>query len=116
MDKGIINAPNTIGVKITDIKRTVLDSINDYNKIDLINYRTIKTELYPVIKTNEKFNLNEAKKIVKSYLSNLMILTEKEEEFLVRIENKKYIPELLFNELEIINRIKSHPIAFWKAK
>lgn len=33
MQEGVVDAKNTIGVRITDIERTVIDSIRDFNKI-----------------------------------------------------------------------------------
>ena len=45
-----------------------------------------------------------------------MILTAKEQEYLDNFEKKKYIPELLFDDVDIIKRIKNHPMALWKCK
>lgn len=45
-----------------------------------------------------------------------MILTQKEVEFLNRFEEKEYIPELLFEDDKILNRIKKHPMALWKTR
>ncbi|NLY70656.1 MAG: hypothetical protein GX076_03090 [Clostridiales bacterium] len=33
MKEGVVNAKNTTGVRITDLERTVIDSIHDFNKI-----------------------------------------------------------------------------------
>lgn len=33
MQDGVVEAKNTTGVRITDLERTVIDSVNDYNKI-----------------------------------------------------------------------------------
>jgi len=52
--------------------------------------------------------------IVKDYISDLMVLTKEEQEFLKRFENGKYIPQLIFSDTEILERIKNHPIAQWK--
>nr|WP_245250869.1 type IV toxin-antitoxin system AbiEi family antitoxin [Youngiibacter multivorans] len=42
MSEGVIEAKNTTGVRITDLERTVVDSIRDFNKIggfeELLNY------------------------------------------------------------------------------
>lgn len=37
-------------------------------------------------------------------------------EYLDRFEEKKYIPELLFEDVEIVKRVKNHPMALWKCK
>ena len=36
-----------------------------------------------------------------------------EKEFLDRFENGDYIPELLFGDETILDRIKNHPMASW---
>lgn len=59
---------------------------------------------------------DERKKIVKNYISDLMVLTNKEREYLDRFEEKKYMPGLLFEETEIVERVKNHPMALWKCK
>lgn len=33
IEEGVILAPNTTGIRITDLERTVIDSIHDYNKV-----------------------------------------------------------------------------------
>ena len=40
-----------------------------------------------------------------------MVLTESETEFLDRFENKEYAPELLFQQVNIVQRIAEHPMA-----
>lgn len=56
------------------------------------------------------------KKIAKNYISDLMVLTTKEKEYFDRFEEKKYMPELLFEDAEIVERVKNHPMALWKCK
>ena len=43
-----------------------------------------------------------------------MKLNESETKFINEFENSNYCPELLFDDNEIINRIKNHPMALWK--
>lgn len=45
-----------------------------------------------------------------------MMLTKEEKEFLDRFKYGEYIPELLFNDKVIIDRIKNHPMALWKTR
>ena len=52
----------------------------------------------------------------KNYISDLMVLTTKEKEYIDRFEEKKYMPELLFEDAEIVERVKNHPMALWKCK
>lgn len=88
----------------------------DIKRIDSITQSKIKTDLLPVIRRRDDFDLESAKKLVKSYVSDLMILTYEENEFLDRFESGEYIPELLFYDKEILNRIKNHPMALWKTR
>lgn len=37
-------------------------------------------------------------------------------EYLDRFEEKKYMPELLFEDAEIVARVENHPMALWKCK
>lgn len=88
----------------------------DTKAIDSISKYKIKTDLLPVIRKRDDFDLDSAKKIVKEYVSSLMILTKEEMEFLERFESKVYIPEILFDDSEILHRIKNHPMALWKTR
>ena len=84
--------------------------------VDSITNQKIKTDLLPVIKRKDDFELEPAKKLIKEYISELMVLTNKEKEFLDRFESGEYIPELLFEDNEITERIKNHPMALWKTR
>lgn len=84
--------------------------------IRTITQRKIKTDLLPVLKRRDDFNLDEAKIVVEEYIHDLMNLTNEEKKFLVRFENKDYVPELLFDDPEILSRIRNHPMALWKIR
>lgn len=86
----------------------------DTKAVESITKRKIRTDLYPVIKAKDDFELDSARKLVKEYISDLMILTKEEKEFLYRFENGEYIPELLFEDEDILKRIRNHPMALWK--
>jgi predicted nucleotidyltransferase component of viral defense system len=95
------------------------NSINktfDTKGIDSITKRKIKTDLNPVIKTKDDFELEPAKKLVKEYITDLMVLTKEEKEFLDKFESGEYIPELLFEDEKILERIRNHPMALWKTR
>lgn len=98
-------------VSAKDINKTF-----DTKAIDSITKQKIKRDLRPVIKTKDDFELESAKKLVKEYISDLMILTKEEKEFLSKFESGKYIPELLFEDEAILDRIKNHPMALWKTR
>lgn len=88
----------------------------DTKAIDSITKQKIKTDLLPVIKRKDDFELETARKTVKAYITDLMVLTKEEKEFLDRFENGYYIPELLFEDEKILARIKNHPMALWKMR
>ena len=98
-------------ISAKDINKTF-----DIKAIDSITNQKIKRELLPVIKRENDFELKSAKKLVKEYISELMILEKEEKEFLERFENGEYIPELLFDDKKILDRIKNHPMALWKTR
>jgi hypothetical protein len=60
--------------------------------------------------------LEPAKNLVKEYISDLMVLTKEEKEFLNKFESGEYIPELLFQDEKIIERVRNHPMALWKTR
>lgn len=84
--------------------------------IDKISKHKIRTDLYPVITKRDAFDLDSAKEYVKRFIAELMRLTPMEHEFLNRFENKEYMPELLFDDKDVIDRIKMHPMALWKTQ
>lgn len=88
----------------------------DTKAIDSITKQKIKTDLLPVIKRKDDFELETAKKAVKEYIADLMVLTKEEKEFLERFENGDYVPELLFEDEVTLARIKNHPMALWKMR
>lgn len=88
----------------------------DSSVIDVLDHRKIKTDLLPVIRRRDKFDLEATKKAVRAFIEELMTLTESEVEFLERFERKEYCPELLFQQEEILARISKHPMALWKTK
>ena len=86
----------------------------DIKKIDSIMGYKIKTDLRPVIRKKENFDLEAAKERVRTFILEILVLTDAERKFLTCFTNKEYKPELLFEEPEILDRIKEHPMAIWK--
>ena len=54
--------------------------------------------------------------LAKDYIKELLVLTNQEREYLDNFEQKRYKPELLFEESDIVKRVKNHPMALWKCK
>lgn len=98
------------------ISADTLNKSFDTSAIDTLDFNKIRRDLFPVLNKKDNFQLDERKKLAKQYIENLMILTAKEQEYLDNFENKKYIPELLFDDVDIVKRIKNHPMALWKCK
>ncbi|MCM1048032.1 MAG: nucleotidyl transferase AbiEii/AbiGii toxin family protein [Clostridiales bacterium] len=78
----------------------------DLSAIDEITWYRIKTELIPVKRKREKFDLDETKQRVKEYLENTMCLTDSGSRFLQEFCVRKYHPEYLFEKQEIVNRLE----------
>jgi hypothetical protein len=87
----------------------------DFSRIDTITRHKIKTDLLPVIRKTDSFELEAAQKRVKSWLSEILILTDSERMFLTAFGEKEYRPELLFDGDEL-ERVRSHPMAIWKMR
>lgn len=98
----------------TAISQEEIPEKYDVNVIDRISIRKIRTDLLPVIQKGEFIELEKIKTCVKEFLSGLMILTADEEKFLNNFKKKKYSPELLYKDDQIVRRISNHPMALWK--
>jgi predicted nucleotidyltransferase component of viral defense system len=82
-------------------------------KIDAVTHRQVKTDLKPVLRKNDDFNLETAKKAVKEFLAELLILSPGERGFLAAFRNAEYKPELLFDG-DKLERVRNHPMAAWR--
>ena len=88
----------------------------DYKNVERLDYRKYKTQLKPVIFKDDKFDIEKAKEIVITYVKDLLVLTEGEKQFLSKLQEKVYAPELLFSNEEIIANVKNHPAALWRIR
>lgn len=88
----------------------------DTSAIDSLRFDKIRRELFSVLRKKDNFMLEERKRQAKEYIAGLMQLTEKEHEYIERFIAKEYIPELLFDDKAIVERIKEHPMAIWKCR
>ena len=85
-----------------------------FERIQNIKFPQIRSTLIPVLKKTEKFDFEEAKANVVSFLSKLLILGDAENNFIDSFNQGEYRPEILFDDSDIIERIKEHPMALWK--
>lgn len=94
---------------------TVSDDFR-FEAIKDISLRQIKTSLYPVLRNNDRFNLEETQELVIKSLSSFMLPDVNEKEFWLNFKNGKFLPELIFGDCDESNRVKRHPMAEWKCK
>lgn len=88
----------------------------DLSLVDALKWSKIKQTLLPMLRRSEHFDLDVVKGRVKSFLGELLELDTREKEFLQRFKTKEYLPELLFEDVEIVDRIRNHPMALWKIR
>lgn len=98
------------------ISRESVDSTFDTTAIDRLSFDKIRRDLFPVLRKKEHFDLESRKNSAKQYLHDLLYLTDKEKEYLTAFEQKEYVPELLFEDADILGRLKTHPMALWKCR
>lgn len=87
----------------------------EFGKMEAITQYKVKTDLYPVIRKQERFDLEAAKTRVREYLSGLLTLSTDERLFLSAFQKNEYLPDLLFDG-DILERVKNHPMALWKTQ
>lgn len=86
----------------------------DFSAIELITPHKVQTDLKPVVRNRDTFDLDTAKKRVLDFLSNTICLSENEMKFLVDFKRGFYHPQLLFDDQATLHRIEKHPMALWK--
>ena len=86
----------------------------DLEGFGIISTQKIKTDLTPVLRRGERFDLADAQKQVKTYLSDILKPEDTELAFWQAFADGKYQPELLFDDADILARIAHHPMALWK--
>jgi len=85
-----------------------------FDKMNKITENVIHTDLRQMLRTTERFDLSEAKHCVSAFLSEHLVLSEKEISFLKQFSSGAFKPELLFDDAEIIKCIEKHPMALWR--
>lgn len=88
----------------------------DFPQIDKIRFPQIRSQLLPVLRRTDHFDFEKAKAEVKDFLNCLLVLTDSEKEYVRGFNNSEYLPELLFEDNAVVDRIKFHPMALWKTK
>ena len=89
----------------------------DLSRLGALQPYKIKTDLLPVLRHGEYFDLAAAREGTTQYLAGLLRPEKNELAFWKAFAEKKYRPELLFaGNDEILSRISSHPMALWKCE
>ncbi|MCL2736758.1 MAG: nucleotidyl transferase AbiEii/AbiGii toxin family protein [Propionibacteriaceae bacterium] len=88
------------------------DPTNDDN-IWGITQRRIVTQLQPVLRKRDRFDLVTCRHRVTEYLATLLHLGRAEQEFLDAFRMGQWRPELIF-EGDCLDRVRHHPMAAWK--
>ena len=99
-----------------DLGRAAARDLYDWGNLIQFDLFADERDLFPVIGKKDNFQLDERKNQAKNYISELMNLTDKENEYMDCFMAKEYRPELLFDDEQIIERIKEHPMALWKCQ
>lgn len=98
-------------------------AINNYklkdmkiDNIEKLKRQDIKTKLLPTLKDRNprKSNVDEMKQAVREYLKDILVVDDNTKEFYDKFQKGIYEPELLFEDKEIIERVKEHPMIMWK--
>lgn len=76
----------------------------------------IKTKLLPTLKDRNPRNSNvdEMKQAVREYLKDILVIDDNINLFYQKFQRGIFEPELLFEDKEILERIKKHPMIMWK--
>ena len=95
----------------------VKEELFDISRISSIDFKKVHRELRPVIYTKERINLDEMHSTVIDYINEIVQLNDNERLFIDKFYDAgEYLPELLFDEEEQIERLKAHPMALWKLR
>jgi predicted nucleotidyltransferase component of viral defense system len=85
----------------------------DFERIYSLTSRKIRTDLQPVLRKRDLFDLPDAQERVMAYLKAVLALEASEHHFLSNFRAGEYTPQLLFDG-EALERVRKHPMALWK--
>ena len=86
----------------------------DLSFCETIQYPQIRATLVPMLRKSEKFDFEEAKRVVSLFLNELLDFSEQEKQFIEEFNIGHFDPSLLFDDSDIVERVKNHPMALWK--
>lgn len=85
-----------------------------YSKIDAFLIDKIPQYLSSTLRKDDTFNMKDAVNMVKDFITNLINLTNDEINFLNEFDKGSFLPTLIFEDKDILDRISNHPMALWK--
>ena len=90
----------------------------DIERIEKIDRQDIKTKLLPTLRDRnpKRSNVDEMKHVVRDYLGDILTVDDNIKAFYDNFQKGIYEPELLFENMEIVERVKEHPMVMWKLK
>lgn len=92
-------------------------SSNEYDltleRLSILTKYKIRTDLQPVLRKRDWFDLPTALERTKQFLENLLVLEPEEADFLTLFRGGQYKPELLFEGM-MLHRVRNHPMAVWR--
>lgn len=86
----------------------------DFSKFGELPMQKIKTDLYPVLRKGERFDLKLAQTEVGEFLNGILLPTNDEICFWNEFRQGNYCPQLIFGDSEETENIRNHPMAIWK--
>ncbi len=84
-------------------------------KIQSLNYQRIKETLIPVLHKGIKFDVQNVSAYVSKKIKEMFILETNDIEFINAINDKKFVPNLLFEGYQTED-ISNHPMGIWKTR
>lgn len=88
----------------------------NFDTIRELDPHRIRTDLIPVLRRTERFDLQAAQDKTIDFLASFMIPTSNEISFWQAFNNKEYRPDLIFSDPAKLNHIAQHPMAIWKCR
>jgi predicted nucleotidyltransferase component of viral defense system len=81
--------------------------------MDHLQARTVAQDLYPMLVKRVDFDLDQAKRDLKSFLAESIVIIPVLRQYIDSFDNRIYRPELLFSGT-MLEKVRKHPMAVWR--
>lgn len=81
-----------------------------------LSSQQIKRDLVPVLRKEERFDLELVQQEVREYLASILIPTKEAELFWKAFSKETYYPDWIFGENNELANIAKHPMELWKCR